>query len=187
MAARADGTIRRTPAGGRRRAGVGIALIVAAGAVGVATAWDRSPGPEAWVAREAIAAGSALDPAAFDSITVGVPDPSLLWPAGTPPAGVAAHSLQPGEPLFVGGTEPAGGGSLVTVPVPAELLPAGLIVGDTVDVWEGGSSPALTDASVTAVTDDQTGTGRVELAVGAADTATAVRLATAERLVLVRR
>lgn len=187
MAARPDGTIHSSTPGGRRRTWAGVGLIVAAAVVAVVTWWDPAPAPAAWVSRESVAAGAELDPAGFELMPVSVPDAGLLWPADVAPSGVAGHALQPGEPLFTAAAQAPDEGARVTVPVPTELLPVGLVAGDVVDVWQGGSVPALTEASVTAVVDDQTGAGRVELAVSDADTATAVRLASSERLVLVRR
>ncbi|MFN8125791.1 MAG: hypothetical protein U0R64_04700 [Candidatus Nanopelagicales bacterium] len=187
MGRHVDGTVHDSGIRSRPRLWAGVALIAASAVVGAAALWGGSPAPTAWVARAPIAAGTRIDPASFERASVQVPDPQILWPGEVTPTGVATRSLQVGEPLFVASAQDTGAGSRVTLPVPAELLPVGLGVGDLVDVWEDGDAAVLAGVPVTAVVDDQTGTGRVEVAVPETQTASAVRLASVERLVLVRR
>ena len=190
MAARADGTIADHHRRGRLRVGAGLGLVLAAAVLAWAATSSGGSTTQAWVARESVPESGVVEVAQFQLADVTLPEPAVLWPATTVPSGVTTRSIAPGQPLLGADLTSAAPTGLrrVTLPVDPDQMPEGLVAGDVVDVWTAATTtgPLIAGVVVQQVSPPDIGTGRVEIAVPAADVAAAVRATAADQVVLAR-
>lgn len=172
------------------RVGAGLGLVLAAAVLAWAATSSGGSTTQAWVARESVPESGAVEVAQFQLADVTLPEPAVLWPATTVPSGVTTRSIAPGQPLLGADLTSAAPTGLrrVTLPVDPDQMPEGLIAGDVVDVWTAAATtgPLIQAVVVQQVSPPDIGTGRVEIAVPAADVAAAVRATAADQVVLAR-